>query len=389
MVEKIPPRVLSFFCELLNFHKNELFSNTVSNYFSAKFAFDYFSFLYDCSINPSSLLFPAAAEKCLNSIAFCLIDYGMTEFEYHTTKEWRTIRGFRTCAEVMEHLKLITHDGFHEAEEALLQRNGLNFAKLAILKTLMENGRIQTLELENIERPIINEDLHPFLESLHKAGYITPIPTSQLPCVQVKELKDVRDELYRKIKADNEIFWLEDLKSRQKEPFEREFVNEAEHESLTDLISKDEGLTLEFKSSMLWDNREKKVKKELKIVVAKELAAFMNTKGGILLIGVENDKKVSGIEKDLAVLKKSKDEFELTFTNLVNIYLGRVYRTYTDLNFSKLNDKEIAIIRVKTSPSPVYLRCEGQKEEFYIRVGNACQRLELSEAIRYIKEHWL
>ena len=138
---------------------------------------------------------------------------------------------------------------------------------------------------------------------------------------------------------------------------------ETEQLNLIDLISKGGSKTLECKSSMVWewDTRKNLPNKELKIAIAKELAAFMNTKGGVLLIGVEDDKTITGIEKDLAILHNSTDDFELTFTNLINTYLGKMNSAYVDLRFNKIDNKEIAVVQVKKSSHPVYMRGEGEK----------------------------
>jgi len=165
---------------------------------------------------------------------------------------------------------------------------------------------------------------------------------------------------------------------------------QGEHEAVSpiDLISRGESETVEFKSTMQWDTRKNQSNRELKMAIAKEVAAFMNSNGGTLLIGVEDDKTISGLDRDLAVLHNSMDEFELTFTNLVNAYLQKLNRAYVNLKFEKVNDKQIAVVRVKKSSHPVYVRCEGKKEEFCIRAGNSSQTLEVSEASLYIKEHW-
>ncbi len=157
---------------------------------------------------------------------------------------------------------------------------------------------------------------------------------------------------------------------------------------VADLVCRDESDSLEFKSSMVWDVKQKRPSKELKIAIAKEIAGFMNTNGGVLLIGVDDDKTISGIEKDLAVLHNSQNEFELTFTNLIRDNLGKVNRNYVDLKVEKIAEKKVAVVRVKKSPHPVYVRAEGRKEEFCTRAGNSCQTLEVSEASLYIKEHW-
>ena len=177
-------------------------------------------------------------------------------------------------------------------------------------------------------------------------------------------------------------------KTRKPEPQKEKDQDQLGTVSLTDLVCRDESDNLEFKSSMVWDIKQNRPNKELKIAVAKEVAGFMNTNGGVLLIGVDDDKTVSGIDKDLAILHHSRNEFELTFTNLINDNLGKVNRNYVDLKVEKIGEKQVAVVRVKKSPHPVYVKSEGRKEEFCTRAGNSCQTLEVSEASLYIKEHW-
>lgn len=177
-------------------------------------------------------------------------------------------------------------------------------------------------------------------------------------------------------------------KIQQTKPETGNGQNETEPLDLIELIKKGESETLEFKSSMVWDIRKNQPNKELKITVAKELAAFMNTNGGTLLIGVEDDKTITGIEIDLAILHNSTDDFELTLTNLINTYLGKMNRAYVDLRFEKVEDKQVAVVRVARALHAVYVKLESRKEEFCIRPGNSSQPLEVSEASQYIKEHW-
>ena len=52
-------------------------------------------------------------------------------------------------------------------------------------------------------------------------------------------------------------------------------------------IKKGEGRKIEFKSSLRWDFRRNEVNKDLELVVIKALAAFLNTDGGNLYIGID------------------------------------------------------------------------------------------------------
>jgi hypothetical protein len=155
-----------------------------------------------------------------------------------------------------------------------------------------------------------------------------------------------------------------------------------------DLIKNGETDFVEFKSSLAWDYKKQQPSKEMKMVIARAVSSFMNSNGGILLIGVADNRSLLGLDQDLAQLHNSYDEFELTFTNAINTYLGKVNRAYVSLKFEKVDGKDVAVVQVKKSPHPVYLKCEGKKEEFCIRSGNSCQPLDISEANLYIKGHW-
>lgn len=157
---------------------------------------------------------------------------------------------------------------------------------------------------------------------------------------------------------------------------------------VVDLIRNGETDSLEFKSSLIWDYRKKQPNRDIKAAVARTVSCFMNSNGGILLIGVGDDKTILGLDQDLAQLHNSHDDFGLTFTNAINKYLGKVNRAYVKIRFKNVDEKDIAVIVVEKSPHPVYLRCENKKEEFYIRSGNSCQPLDISEANLYMKDHW-
>jgi hypothetical protein len=172
----------------------------------------------------------------------------------------------------------------------------------------------------------------------------------------------------------------------QIQPKKTETLESVEAIPIVDLIKNGESNAVEFKASLAWDYKRQQLSKELKVVVARTVSSFMNSNGGILLVGVGDDGTVLGLEKDLK-LYNSHDEFERTFTNAVNTYLGKLYGAYVNMKFHKIEDKEIAVVIVKKSPHPVYVTCDG-KETFFIRSGNTCQQLELSEANLYIKDHW-
>jgi hypothetical protein len=91
-------------------------------------------------------------------------------------------------------------------------------------------------------------------------------------------------------------------------------INEANIETM---IVQGESDQLEFKSSLSWSYRGNQIDKRLESVVLKTIAAFANADGGKLIIGVDDEGTVLGLERDYVTLRGSKDEFELHLRNLV------------------------------------------------------------------------
>src|SRR5262249_42766050 len=90
---------------------------------------------------------------------------------------------------------------------------------------------------------------------------------------------------------------------------------EIRHRPIADLVKLGESAVLEFKSTLQWDVVKKEVNKALRKSSLKTIAAFMNTEGGTLLIGVEDDGNILGLERDLSLLGSSRDKFEQTLVN--------------------------------------------------------------------------
>jgi len=154
------------------------------------------------------------------------------------------------------------------------------------------------------------------------------------------------------------------------------------------IIDKGENDSIEFKSSLRWDYRQEKINKVLEGVIIKTISAFLNTEGGTLLIGVDDEGNVLGLEKDYSSFsKKNSDGFLLTLTNLINQHLGKQIHKYISLNIISINEKDVCIVAIHKSEKPVFIE-KKDKEEFYIRASASSQPLGLREAHEYIGLHW-
>ena len=70
------------------------------------------------------------------------------------------------------------------------------------------------------------------------------------------------------------------------------------HRNAEELIKRGESKTLEFKSTLRWNLKEDRKDNRVTHAALKTIAAFLNTEGGDLLLGVADDGSVVGIERD-------------------------------------------------------------------------------------------
>jgi hypothetical protein len=167
---------------------------------------------------------------------------------------------------------------------------------------------------------------------------------------------------------------------------------EADDITVTDwdqLIEQGENNYVEFKSSIRWDYKKAESNTNLEFVIAKTISAFMNTEGGKLIIGVDDDGNVLGLQNDYKTLgqKPNKDGFLLQVDNIINKYLGREYHQFITVMIEQINGEDICVIEVLDSNQPVFVQHNGE-ESFYIRASASSQPMSMREANEYINSHW-
>ena len=159
----------------------------------------------------------------------------------------------------------------------------------------------------------------------------------------------------------------------------------APQKSVETLLAEGESQYTEYKSSLMWDYRQQRINKKLYTPVMKSLAAFMNSRGGHLLIGVDDEGHILGIEADMQGLKKPNlDGWENTFNLAFNKMIGVEYRRLIELEFYEKDGKTVCHIYARPASRPIFLK-ENNEEKFYVRAGNASQPLTFSQAVRYIQ----
>ncbi|MGI9547845.1 MAG: RNA-binding domain-containing protein [Flavobacteriaceae bacterium] len=147
------------------------------------------------------------------------------------------------------------------------------------------------------------------------------------------------------------------------------------------LIVGGENQNVELKSSLRWNLHAGKVGKEIEIAWLKTLVAFMNSDGGILLVGVSDAGEILGTEVDKFT---SDDRYLLHVNNAIKSHIGLEHINYLSYGLVPIKGKRILKIECKPSKDAVFLNVEG-KEEFYARFGPSSRQLSTKEVLNYMK----
>ena len=175
---------------------------------------------------------------------------------------------------------------------------------------------------------------------------------------------------------------------RDESPFAR---REIDIESgVRSLIEAGESAVVEFKSTARLNLHSNGRDEAITWAVIKTIAAFMNTDGGTLLIGVSDSGDPVGIELDYPYVKGAdRDGWELLITTAVKNALGSVAATDLPVGYCTIEGRTIARIDVRRSAQPTFASRKGKaREVFFARLNNATEELSGSSLLEYRQKHW-
>jgi len=159
--------------------------------------------------------------------------------------------------------------------------------------------------------------------------------------------------------------------------------------NLHSLIDQGEGPLLEFKSSFRWDLELERTNRTLETAVLKTLAGYLNSSlGGTLLIGVADNGKIIGLEKDFQSLKRQdQDGYEQAIITAISVHLGADLCQFVRVLFHVIDGQQVCRLIVLASPRPVFLN-QGKNPKFYLRTGGGTRDLNIQEAVEFIAHRW-
>lgn len=110
-------------------------------------------------------------------------------------------------------------------------------------------------------------------------------------------------------------------------------------------------------------------------VIVKTVCGLLNAKGGVLLIGVDDDGIVRGIKPDLATLgsRQNVDGYELFLRQLLENSLSAATAQTVQIRFHDLGGHQVCEVVVAASGRPVFAKpargSGNETSEFWVRLG--------------------
>ena len=195
---------------------------------------------------------------------------------------------------------------------------------------------------------------------------------------KIQEIIETNFELYRRITDDA------DFGRALKNLLFDDYIRR--HRRAEELLKLQESKTLEFKSSLRWNLKEdRKDDRHVTHAALKTIAAFLNTEGGDLLIGVDDNRRLIGIGHDRL---DTDDKFMLHLAQTVRNGLGDRAGTCIDPKTQTVEGETVCIVSCQRSSEPVYLQWKGLEKaeggDFYVRSGPGTVRLTEDDARKYV-----
>jgi DNA-binding response OmpR family regulator len=146
------------------------------------------------------------------------------------------------------------------------------------------------------------------------------------------------------------------------------------------LIDSGESDRVEFKSTLRRNLKTGSSDKRIEKAWLKSVVAFLNTDGGVLLVGIEDDGSILGMAADQFA---NEDKYLLHVNNRIKQHIGLEFAGFIRYQLVPVDQKKVLMVECQPSLSPVFLKM-GNEEDFFIRVGPGSRQLSTSEVLSYV-----
>ena len=159
------------------------------------------------------------------------------------------------------------------------------------------------------------------------------------------------------------------------------YLRSREQISTLELIQGGENDYVEFKSSIRWDVEKQRNDKLTERAILKTITAFLNSRGGTLLVGVQDNGEVLGIGQERFM---SHDKMLLHLTNQIKEHIGAIHLKFIRFEIEEVEEKYILRVDCEAATLPAYYK-DHKEDALYIRTGPSTSNLRVSKVYDYIQ----
>ena len=145
-----------------------------------------------------------------------------------------------------------------------------------------------------------------------------------------------------------------------------------------------QSVNVEFQPTFSLNVTKQTKEKAVEDLSVTTVAAFLNTSGGALLIGLTSDGQLTGIEKEVAKLHKSDDKLLSSAQATIESRIAPQFHSFITYGLVECDDKMVLKIDCKAAPAEVYV--DGK--DFYVRTQAATEKLDGPDMVHYIRGHF-
>lgn len=150
------------------------------------------------------------------------------------------------------------------------------------------------------------------------------------------------------------------------------------------LVTNGENEAVEFKSTLRTNLHTGNKDPRMELAVLKTIAAFLNTAGGTVVVGIADGGSPVGIQADGF---ENEDKMSLHLVNIIKSRMDVSAMTNVHVRFDDRDRYRVMVISCQRSSKPVFVK-DGDTERFYIRTGPATTELTPSQTMDYIRQRF-
>ncbi len=173
-------------------------------------------------------------------------------------------------------------------------------------------------------------------------------------------------------------------------------IEHTESIDLLSIIKRGESNQVEFKPCLLYNFKTKAAGIGVKYIIAKAICGFLNSNGGVLFIGINDNGNIQGLKSyDYSLFQgdNEKDKLLLELDSLLTYFFDLSIKPLVNSSIEKLDGKDILVIVVTESHKPIFLRNKKNDlidKELYIRMNASTRQIiDNEEMVEYVfNKNW-